>query len=76
MSDKPPQDPLEQLPKQIRDMLRGSPFAANFETRAASTENPPSSSTDTEREETLKRIRKFNLKPREIRDLPTIHPAG
>lgn len=68
MSDKPPQDPLEQLPKQIRDLLRGSPFAANFESRAASTENAPPASADAEREETLKRIRNFNLKPREIRD--------
>ena len=68
MSDKPPQDPLEQLPKQIRDLLRGSPFAANFETRAASGGNAGSVTPDPEREETLKRIRNFNLKPREIRD--------
>jgi ATP-dependent Clp protease ATP-binding subunit ClpX len=68
MSDKPPQDPLEQLPKQIRDLLRGSPFGAHFEsgTTAAPTGSP--SPAEAEREATLNRIRTFNLKPREIRD--------
>jgi ATP-dependent Clp protease ATP-binding subunit ClpX len=68
MSDKPPQDPLEQLPKQIRDLLRGSPFAAHFETGAAAPGNSGPAPADLEREETLRRIRTFNLKPREIRD--------
>ena len=68
MSDKSPQDPLEQLPKQIRDLLRGSPFGAHFETGAKAPDGQAANPTDAEREETLKRIRTFNLKPREIRD--------
>ena len=68
MSDKPPQDPLEQLPKQIRDLLRGSPFGAHFETGATASGAAAAAPVDAEREETLKRVRNFNLKPREIRD--------
>ncbi len=72
MSDKPPQDPIDQLPKQFQDLLRSGPFANAFASGAtpASSGSPstPEDSTDKERNETLEKIRTFNLKPREIRD--------
>ncbi len=70
MNEKKSQDPSDQLPKEIRDALRGSPFRAFFvppggEASAPSGEAKPAEQAH---EETLKRIRAFNLKPREIRD--------
>jgi ATP-dependent Clp protease ATP-binding subunit ClpX len=70
MSEKDTQSAAEQLPKEIRDILKGSPFRTFF---------PPGSAAggasrgdvpegDANHSETVKRIREFNLKPREIRD--------
>ncbi len=72
MSEKPPQDPLEQLPKQLRDLFKASPFGAAFQP-GGTPQNTGSSSTapnkeDEEHAEVLQRIRNFNLRPREIRD--------
>ena len=72
MSEKPPQDPFDQLPKQVRDLLKSSPFGANFGVNSgvkdSTTASAPSNSADEAHEETLNRIRNFNLRPREIRD--------
>lgn len=72
MSKKTLQDPLEQLPKQIRDLLKSSPFDGGFQS-GVTTESKGSSSSppDSENEahqEALNRLRHFNLRPREIRD--------
>jgi ATP-dependent Clp protease ATP-binding subunit ClpX len=71
MNDKDSQNPMEQLPKQFRDLLKDSPFRAMFEPKStAGAESPPANGnpqSDGNQEE-LKRIRAFNLKPREIRD--------
>ena len=67
MSEKPPPDPFEQLPKQIQELLRGSavkpPAAAGAPGGSGADEE-----TNPEHEAALRRIREFNLKPREIRD--------
>ncbi len=72
MSEKDPKNPLEELQKQIQDALRGgriqvsaSPVGAAPSGKAA-----PSGSDESgdDHDETLHRIREFNLKPREIRD--------
>jgi ATP-dependent Clp protease ATP-binding subunit ClpX len=72
MSDKTPQDPLDQLPKQFKDLLRSGPFAQAFNSGATSAGNgsaqTPSNSDDQANQEVLEKIRKFNLRPREIRD--------
>ena len=72
MSEKPPQDPFDQLPKQMRDLLKGSPFGATFNVKSSATESPsdspPTNSVDSAHEEVLKKIRNFSLRPREIRD--------
>ncbi len=72
MSEKDSPDPLEQLPKQFRDILKDSPFRTMFNPSGASgavpAGSPAATQTDEAQEEALKRIRSFNLKPREIRD--------
>ncbi|MDF9825969.1 ATP-dependent Clp protease ATP-binding subunit ClpX [Ereboglobus sp. PH5-10] len=70
MSDKDSQEPTDQLPKEIRDLMKSSPFKTFF---VGKSENNPESPEEGDqgveaREETLKRIQGFNLKPREIRD--------
>ena len=72
MSDKTPKDPLDQLPKQFRDLLRNSPFSKGFTpdgTSGAASDTPTDTDSDDEaHQEVLERIRNFNLRPREIRD--------
>jgi ATP-dependent Clp protease ATP-binding subunit ClpX len=72
MSENTPPDPFDQLPKQIRDLLKSSPFGANLganaEVKKHTTDSTPTDSLDHEHEETLNKIRNFNLRPREIRD--------
>jgi endopeptidase Clp ATP-binding regulatory subunit ClpX len=72
MSDKTPQDPLDQLPKQFRDLLRNSPFSKEFtpdgSSGAAADGNKSAESFDAAHLEVLERIKNFNLRPREIRD--------
>jgi len=67
MSEKPPSDPFDQLPKQIQELLRGSNVKTPFPAGAAPAP-PDAEAGDPEHEATLRRIREFNLKPREIRD--------
>ena len=72
MSDKTPHDPLDQLPKQFRDLLRSGPFANAFNSGAtpagAGTTETKTDSGDEAHRAVLEKIRNFNLRPREIRD--------
>ncbi len=70
MSEKDAQNPASQLPKEVRGALKGVPFHPFFSNRSASTANASSTNESQEEahEELLKRIKGFNLKPREIRD--------
>jgi len=71
MSPGEPQSPLEQLPKQIQDLLKGSPFRAVFTNPPLNAEpgsNSEAPRPDDSAAEVLERIRRFSLKPREIRD--------
>ena len=72
MSDKPPSTPFEQLPRQIQELLRGSNVKAVFSRPEAGSSGGNSEAaedeTNKEHEATLRLIREFNLKPREIRD--------
>jgi len=71
MNQGEPQSPLEQLPKEIRDLLKGSPFRSVF-TNLGSTSpkeaQPAEAASSSDSAATLERIRTFNLRPREIRD--------
>ncbi|MGH8019761.1 MAG: AAA family ATPase [Opitutaceae bacterium] len=74
MSDKDePRNPLEDFQKQLQQMMREGKFQFMFsnqgatsaaQTRAA----PPDPEEKDKREEALRRIREFGLRPREIRD--------
>ncbi len=72
MSDKTPQDPLDQLPKQFKDLLRSGPFANAFAAgptpAGAGTGETKTDSDDEAHQVVLEMIRNFNLRPREIRD--------
>ena len=72
MNEGEPQSPLEQLPKQIQDLLKGSPFRAAFTNSATSGEPAPAagkaSTTEQDSSEALEKIRNFSLRPKEIRD--------
>ncbi len=72
MSQGEPQSPLEQLPKQIQDLLKGSPFRSVFTNPPPSTDATGTSGVTPEPDpasrETLEKIRRFSLRPREIRD--------
>jgi len=70
MSEKDTQHSADQLPKEVQDALKGTPFQDLFSRRSSSYNatsgiNKPVDETN---EEQLKRIRSFSLKPREIRD--------
>ncbi len=71
MSDTPTSDPYEHLPKPIQELLKGSNVKSFF-TRPASAPDAAAEDAadevDKKHEATLRRIREFNLKPREIRD--------
>ena len=72
MSENPPSsDPFDQLPKQLKELLKGSGFSAHFGQAAPGSGAAPADSgpEDNEvRQAVLRRIREFSLKPREIRD--------
>ncbi len=73
MSDKESTSPWEDIQKQVQDALRSGhapPGMGAMRPEATAGESPPPAddSNDDESEETLRRIREFNLKPREIRD--------
>ncbi len=74
MSDKDEKNPIEEMQKQMREMFRNSGVSSMFsqmgmtppgaEAASGGTQGPDNA----ENEETLRKIREFNLKPREIRD--------
>jgi len=74
--DDEPKDPLKEFQKNLQDLLRDGkgfiPFPQNpAASGAVQSDGPPQSGDDEEakqRAEALRRIREFNLKPREIRD--------
>ena len=72
MSEKPPKDPFDQLPKHVRDLFKGTPFSANFNVTPGAKDTTSSSdsadSDDAAHQEVLNKIRNFSLRPREIRD--------
>ncbi|BET67771.1 hypothetical protein ASA1KI_26890 [Opitutales bacterium ASA1] len=75
MSDKDePKNPLEDFQKQLHQMMRDGKFQFMFPgsapgAQAGAAPQPARESDDRrQREEALKRIREFNLRPREIRD--------
>jgi endopeptidase Clp ATP-binding regulatory subunit ClpX len=70
MSEKDSQNPEDQLPKEIREALKGTPLQSFFSRRSstASDTSDTSGPSNAEAEEQLKRIRSFSLRPREIRD--------
>jgi len=70
MSEKDTQNPADQLPKEVREALKGASFHSFFGNRSASTANASdiNDASAEAHQELLKRIRGFNLKPREIRD--------
>jgi len=70
MSEKDTQHSADQLPKEVQEALKGTPFHAFFPGRSTVPRGTSEANTsqDDTREEQLKRIRAFSLKPREIRD--------
>jgi len=71
MTDKTPDDNMDELQKQLADMIQKTQAAfrvGDMGFRPA--QNPPSPDDESNRqhEETLKKIKSFNLKPREVRD--------
>lgn len=75
MSEKEKGNQLEELQKQLKEALKSTNFAFPFSyqeeegnERGKKEENGPTIDPPGSENETLKRIRDFNLKPREIRD--------
>ena len=70
MSEKDTQHPTDQLPKEVQEALKGTPFHSFFSNRSASPRatSDINHSPEGDDEERLKRIRGFSLRPREIRD--------
>lgn len=71
MSDKDDKNPLEELQKQIQDIIRQTPggmagMGINPQPESGIETPPPEQASKDE--EVLRRIREFSLKPREIRD--------
>lgn len=72
MSDKDDNNPLEELQKQLKSMLGNTPFQMGVAPTSTPPEKEPDGSPREDKEqkdeEILKKIREFNLKPKEIRD--------
>ena len=70
MSEKDTQHTADQLPKEVREALKGIPIQTFFDSRSTSASGTSNTNTtsDEAQEALLKRIRGFSLKPREIRD--------
>jgi endopeptidase Clp ATP-binding regulatory subunit ClpX len=71
MSETPAADPYENLPKPIQELLKGSNVKSFFARPASAPDAAAAGAADEvdkKHEATLRRIREFNLKPREIRD--------
>ena len=70
MSEKDSQHSADQLPKEVREALKGTPFHSFFSDSSPSPSGVSSANASAAEPENelLKRIREFSLKPREIRD--------
>lgn len=72
MSDKEPDNPLEELQKQLRELLNNPNTKASFGTFPTGTESGaqagPTDTEEKEQEEARDQMLDFNLKPREVRD--------
>ena len=64
---KKPENPMEELKKHIEGLFGGKPVKVEFGPPPFQPE-PQSAPQQDDSEETLKRIREFSMKPREIRD--------
>lgn len=76
MSDKKEKNPFEEMQEKVQEMMKDPKFASMFNQFASGQMQggepveapPPKEDEKKDHEETLKRIREFNLKPREIKD--------
>src|SRR5438874_972075 len=69
MSEKDTQESGDQVPKEMRDLFKGSPFRTFFAGTPFGNPSPePEKPAEAAHDEVIKRIREFNLKPREVRD--------
>ena len=71
MSEKEPENPFDELQKQLHQFLRNTNGKIGFEPSGAPTEEASNSEEDPPKgtaEDVLASIRNFNLKPREIKD--------
>jgi endopeptidase Clp ATP-binding regulatory subunit ClpX len=71
MSDQPPRDPFEHLPPPIQEFLKGTgsrPFHVASPSGVGAARGETEEEAAKQHEATLRLIREFNLKPREIRD--------
>jgi len=72
MSSDEPKNPLEDLQRHIQDLLHNGPKNTEFTPQMGIQQEPKKDKTQEveqeKQEETLKRIREFDLKPKEIRD--------
>ncbi len=74
MSDKEEKNPFEEMQKQFQEMLRNQGASSFFSQppptpgSGAGNEPPTEEKTSEKQREILKRIRDFNLKPREVKD--------
>lgn len=74
-SDKDKENPFEEIQKQLQSLLKGGNLPAGFPISSNISQSgqpggapPVEPEEDPKVEETLRRIREFNLKPKEIRD--------
>lgn len=72
MSGTPPKSPFDDLPDHLRDALRraglGGLGSSSFATAGGDDSSDPAEEDDAARNETLRLIRSFSLRPREVRD--------
>lgn len=78
MSDQGPKNPFEELERKVQELLKDPQVQASMRSMMAGAQPPPQPTAggpakptptpDTESAEALRRIRGFNLRPREIRD--------
>ncbi|MEM1223996.1 MAG: ATP-dependent protease, partial [Verrucomicrobiota bacterium] len=76
MSDKDPPNPFDEIQRQLKELFKDSNITVSAQAfndgneigeKAKTEEPPPSAKTEPEKT-SLETIRKFNLKPKEIRD--------
>ena len=77
MSNEGPKNPLEELERKVQELLKDPQVQASVRQMMAAQPPPqsapgapakPTPTPDAETAEALRRIRAFNLRPREIRD--------